>query len=1339
MTERRPPARAGAEPAGAPHPERYTPEQRSATGRLIRCCLENRFVVALLVLGAVLAGLVVAPFDWKLGGIERRPVPVDAIPDIGENQQIVFTAWEGRSPRDVEDQVTYPLTAALLGVPGVRTVRSHSLFGFSSIYVIFKDDAAFYWSRSRLLERLNSLPAGTLPEGVQPALGPDATALGQVYWYTLEGRDPDGRPAPGWDPEALRAVQDWLVRYRLLAVDGVAEVGSVGGYVREYQVDVDPDALRAHGVTLEEVFAAVKASNLDVGAGPVELNRVEYFVRGVGFVRGVSDIESSVVRTRAGNVPVLVKHVARVTVGPAGRRGALDKGGAPAVGGVVVARYGDNPLAVIRRVKERIGELRAALPAKVWIGEGTPRETAEAYARAAGFEAFEGPAPNQAGWLAHLQATPRARWPAWVNLSRVTVVPFYDRAGLIYETLGTLHDAISLEILVTVLVVLVMVANLRGSLLVSGMLPLTVLLCFVGMKAFGVQANIVALSGIAIAIGTIVDMGIVVTENILRHVDRADPGESTIEVLHRAASEVGGAVLTAVATTVVSFLPVFAMTGAEGKLFGPLAYTKTFALVASVVIALTVLPAAAHLVLCGRLRGRRLRAALYAGVVLAGLAVGVRGPWWMGAILALFGLYPLLRDRVPERFARRAPAAAGALAVWTAGLLLARLWEPLGAARGAVRNAVFVVALVGGLLLFFALFRRVYPRLLRWCLAHKAAFLAAPAALVLLGALAGAGFPRLFGWLPAGLRATPPLRGLAHVFPGLGREFMPPLDEGSFLWMPTTMPHASIGAALDVLETQDRAFESIPEVESVVGKLGRADTPLDPAPVSMFETLITYRPEFVTDEAGRRLRFRYDRARGAFVRDARGALVPDPGGRPYRQWRDSIRSPEDIWKEIVRAGRLPGTTSAPRLQPIAARIVMLQSGLRAPMGVKVFGPSLEAIEAAAVEIERLLKEVPGVEPATVLAERIVGKPYLEIAPDRAALARYGVSVRAFQDVVATAIGGRRATTAVEGRERFAVRVRYARELRDSLEGIERVLVSGRAGQQVPLAQLAEVRYVRGPQAIKSEDALPVGYVVFDKQPGEAEVDVVERCRAYLDARRADGGLRLAAGVGYRFAGNYENQVRASRTLALILPVALLSVFLLIYLPFRSVPVAALVFLGVFVAWAGGFLLLWLYGRPWFLDAAVFGVSLREVFQVHPVNLSVAVWVGFLALFGIATDTGVLQAACIRQVLRRTAPRTRAAVREAVVEAGVRRLRPCLMTTATTALALLPVLTSTGRGSDVMVPMAIPSFGGMLVQAVTMLVVPVLYAALRERGLARAPSGLPHGAPPPSGAGRDAPG
>ena len=1304
----------------APEPGSSRPDKQSWIDTIIRFCLENKLVVALLILFFVLWGLMVAPFDWDIGWLPRNPVAVDAIPDIGENQQIVFTPWMGRSPQDVEDQITYPLTVSLLGIPGVKTIRSASLFGFSSIYVIFNEEIDFYWSRSRVLEKLNSLPTGSLPEGVQPALGPDATALGQVYWYTLEGRDPDGNPVGGWDLRELRTIQDWYVRYSLLSAEGVSEIGSVGGFVQEYQVDVDPDAMRANGVMLGQVFGAIRNSNVDVGARTIEVNKVEYVIRGLGFIETVEDIEQTVIKV-TDNVPIYVKDIATVTLGPALRRGALDKEGAEAVGGVVVVRYGSNPLEVIKNLKGKIAEIAPGLPRKAVLDESvTTRQEAEQFAVRQGFEAFDGPGLNQEAWLNWLQTTDRAEWPVGMTISQVTVVPFYDRTGLIYETLGTLNSALTEEILVTIIVVLVMVLHLRSSILISSVLPLAVLMCFIAMKVFGVDANIVALSGIAIAIGTMVDMGVIICENILTKLKAAAPGEDRLEVIFGAASEVGGAVVTAVSTTVVSFLPVFTMTAAEGKLFKPLAFTKTFALISSVILALVVIPSLAHILLGGRDRPGVIKKVGLIALVILGVALLLNvvlpvAPWWIGVILIALGAYNLVAGRIPVTLRKVGPWVSTAIAVVVVGVLLAKHWMPLGPEKGLWRNFLFVACIIGGLLGFFRVFQVFYEKILRFCLKHKAVYLSAMLALVLAGGAAWLGFDAVFGAVPGAgkVQDSRTWTALSETFPGLGKEFMPPLDEGSYLYMPTTMPHASIGEALDVLQYQDQAFASIPEVESAVGKIGRVDSPLDPAPISMIETVINYKPEYVSDKDGHRVHFRYDEKTDEFVRDSNGELIPDAEGRAYRQWRDHIRTPDDIWDEIVKAGKIPGTTSAPKLQPIAARIVMLQSGMRAPMGVKVKGPDLDTIEQVGLDIEKLLREVPSVEPSAVFADRIVGKPYLEIDISRNAIARYGIQIRDVQDVIEVAIGGRQITTTVEGRERYPVRVRYLRELRDSIEELGEIVVPAPGGAQIPLIQLADIRYVRGPQAIKSEDSFLVGYVLFDMKSGQAEVDVVEECQRYLEEKRESGEFVLPAGVSYRFAGNYENQIRSQKTLAVVLPLALFIIFMILYFQFRSIPTSLLVFSGIVVAWSGGFLLIWLYGQPWFLDFDVFGVNMQTLFRVHPINLSVAIWVGFLALFGIASDDGVIIATFLDQSFAKRHPGSVAEIREAVVAGAVRRIRPCLMTTGTTILALIPVLTSTGRGADIMVPMAIPSFGGMLFVLLTMFLVPTLYCLVKE--------------------------
>jgi copper/silver efflux system protein len=1238
----------------------------SLFSRFMRFWIERKLFMALVLAFTLFGGLSVAPFDWDISWLPRFPVPVDAIPDIGENQQIVFTTWEGRSPKDIEDQITYPLTAALLGVPGVKVIRSNSFFGFSTIYIIFKENIDFYWSRSRILEKLNSLPPGTLPEGAQPSLGPDATALGQVFWYTLEGE--------GFGLDELRTIQDYYVKYYLQSAGGVAEVASIGGYVKEYQIDVNPDAMRAHNVTLPEVFNAVRMSNIDVGAGVIEVNRAEYSIRGLGFIRSISDLENSVVKVNQ-NVPLFIKDVATVSMGPAMRRGALDKEGAEAVGGVVVVRFAENSLQVIKNVKKRIEEIAPGLPTKK-LADG--------------------------------------------RISQVKIVPFYDRADLIYETLDTLDRALREEILVTIIVVVVMMNHIVGSLLISAVLPLAVLFTFIVMKFAGVDANIMALSGIAIAIGVMVDMGIILCENILKRMEEAPPEQSMFDIVHASAVEVGGAVITSSLTTIISFLPVFTLTGPEGKLFGPVAYTKTFAVAASLVMALALVPPLAHIVFTKRNLSKHIRPAIYLIVGIAGIWLWQYSSWMIGAPLILVSVVKIVSQYLPKDAQARIPTLFNVVALIFVTFLLTTHWLPLGPEKGVVRNFIFTSGIIFTLLAVRKIFTVKYKTILSWSLNHKAIFLSLPVSIVIFGFVIWLGFDRVFGFIPwtldkisspfsvrpleqessqhkkvSSIRSTWLWSKLSHKFPGLGKEFMPELDEGSFLFMPTTMPHASIGEALDIIRKQDIAIRSVPEVESVVGKIGRVESALDPAPISMIETVITYLPEYKIDAA-----------------TGRHAIDVETG-RPIRNWRPQIKTPNDIWKEIIEVSKLPGVTSAPKLQPIAARIVMLQSGMRAAMGVKIKGKNILEIEKLGFEIEKYLKEVPSIDPSTVVADRVVGNPYLEIDIDRKAIARYGLTIRDVQDLIEIAIGGKKITTTVEGRERYPVRVRYQRELRDSLEALEKILVTNPEGVQVPLSQVSMIKYSPGPMSIKSEDTFLTSYVLFDKNPGFAEVNVVESTDTYLKYKIKAGELKLPPGSSITFAGSYENQVRSEQTLRIVIPIALCLIFTVLYLQFHSIPTSLNVFSGIFVAWSGGFMMLWLYAQPWFLDFNVFGVNMRELFQVHPYNLSVAVWVGFLALFGIATNDGVIYSTYLDQVFARHSFNSINEIREATVEAGMRRVRPALMTTATTILALIPVLTSHGKGADVMVPMALPSFGGMCIDVITIFVVPNIYCLVKE--------------------------
>ena len=641
----------------------------------IKFLIENKLVAVLMLVLFIGWGTVNAPFNWDTGFLPSNPVAVDAIPDIGENQQIVFTKWDGRSPQDIEDQITYPLTTSLLGIPGVKTIRSSSMFGFSSIYIIFEEDVEFYWSRSRILEKLNSLPSGLLPEGVNPALGPDATGLGQIFWYTLEGRDESGNVTGGWDLHELRSIQDYYVKYALSSASGVSEVASIGGYVQEYQVDVNPELMRQYNIGLHHIVKAVKESNKDIGAQTLEINQAEYLVRGLGYVKSISDIENAVV-TSEDYTAIRIKDIGKVSLGPATRRGLLDKEGAEVVGAVVVARYSANPMEVINNVKDKINELSAGLPSKV-LADG--------------------------------------------RTSQVTIVPFYDRTELIQETLGTLNEALTLEILITILVIMIMVFNLRASVLISGLLPVAVLMVFIAMKLFGVDANIVALSGIAIAIGTMVDVGVILSENIIRHLDENKEKLPINNVVYNATAEVSGAIVTAVMTTIISFIPVFTMIGAEGKLFRPLAFTKTFALTASIIVALFLIPPFAAFLFRKKSIKSNLKYVLNGVLIALGVVAIIYG-YWLGLILIAFGITALLnlQNKLTEKQANLINIIISVAAIV---FLLAEYWRPLGVDKSIFWNLIFVSIICFGLLGVFSLFIKYYTRILRWCLDNKLLFL----------------------------------------------------------------------------------------------------------------------------------------------------------------------------------------------------------------------------------------------------------------------------------------------------------------------------------------------------------------------------------------------------------------------------------------------------------------------------------------------------------------------------------------------------------------------------------------------------------------------------------------
>ncbi len=1034
--------------------------------RLIEFSLRNRLLV-------ILAYLVLAVWGyWAL-----LNTPVDAIPDLSENQVIVFTDWPGRGPQEVEDQITYPLTVNLQGLPGVRAVRSSSAFGFSMINVIFEDAVDVYFARTRILERLN-LASSFLPAGVTPTLGPDATGVGQVFWYTVEGP---------YDAGTLHSIQDWFIRYQLASVPGVAEVASVGGFVRQYQIDLDPTKLRIYNVTIRQVYEAVERSNTNVGAKVLEVGDREFAVRGLGLIHSVGDIENIVV-TAAHGTPVYVRNLAHVHIGPEFRRGLLDDAGRETVGGVVVLRYGANAQAVIAAVKQKLEALRPGLPAGV----------------------------------------------------RIT--PFYDRSTLINHAVDTLKYALLEEILLVTLAHIVFLWHFRSILIVTLPLPLAVLAAFLLMHYGGISSNIMSLGGIAIAIGVLVDAGIVMVENVLRHAERhyEEHGEyqSHIgEITLRAAQLVGRPIFFAMTIIILAFIPVFALTGMEGKLFHPLAFTKTFAMIGSTLIAVTLVP-----------------------------------------VLCTF----LIRGRLHRE-------------------------EDNPVMRGL---------------------RAVYRPVLEWALRHRAATLAVAAALF------GAAL-----WMAS----------------TIGSEFMPPLDEETALFMPITDPSISLTKAAEILQRQDAIIAQDPAVARVVGKVGRAETATDPAPVNMTETIIEFKPR--------------------------------------RDWPPGLTK-DAILQRLDEKLRLPGVTNI-WTQPIRNRIDMLSTGIRTQVGVKIFGSDLQVAERIGQEIESVLRTVPGA--TDLYAERITGTPYLEITVNREAAARYAINVGDVQDVIETAIGGKSLSVAIEGRQRLPINLRYAPDFRDSEEKLRTVLVPAPNGIQVPLAAVADLRTVLGPSMISSENGLLRSTVLLNVR-GRDVGGFVEAAK-----RAVARGVRLPAGYYVEWSGQYENQVRAKRRLQIVIPVVLGIIFLLLYWTYHSVKEALHVVLAVPFALTGGVFLLKALGY----------------------NFSVAVWVGFIALFGTAVQTGVVMVIYLEEaVQRRVAAEgglTLQGLHAAVIEGALLRLRPKVMTVATVVAGLLPIMWSTRTGAEVMKPLATPVLGGMVSSLIHVLIVtPVLFTWLRERELRRPP-------------------
>ncbi|EMK00584.1 MULTISPECIES: efflux RND transporter permease subunit [unclassified Leptospira] len=1208
--------------------------------KLVRFCLENGFLLTISIIGIIFFGL-----------YSISKTPVDAIPDIGEKQVIVFADWPGRSPQDIDNQVTYPLTISLSGTPGVKNIRSMSGFGFSMVFVVFKEEFDYYWARSRVIERMN-VAQQRLPTGVVPVLGPDATALGQVFWYTVEGE--------GFDLAELRSAQDWFIRYQLNSVEGVSEVASMGGFVKQYQIDVNPDKLRAYRVSHYDLYEAVMKSNIDVGAKVIEKNGIEYFIRGVGFIKSVTDIENIVLKEENG-IPIFVKTVATVSLGPDFRRGSLDKNGQEAVGGIVLMRYGENPLRVIERVKEKIQAIQTALPKKIIAG---------------GKE------------------------------SSIKIVPFYDRTKIVEETLDTLKEALIEEALLGGFIILIFLLHFKSSFSVIATLPLSVLLCYILMYMFGVDSNIMSLSGLAIAIGDVGDMGIIMTESIYRHVMDKEDNKPYFEKVYEGAKEVSGAILTAVTNTIVSFVPVFFLTDQEGKLFKPLAFTKTFAIGSSVVLALTVVPFLCYL-LYKPFSISQKRAVLLSSLsaflvaisvkfVIAPNLMGIYSGWpssiTAGVIVGLFVYRALTEKFIPleKNYASR---------------LLIRIYEPS----------------------------------LRWVLENKRKFIILPISILVIGVTIWVGIGTVFRplewvvnlfsfeeaseelkhslFIPHNQKFKRPLLELSYmrfqnlknvhngsfsftlllrrkdpkdlhkemeqgwrlssetrILPGIGREFMPPLDEGSILYMPTMLPQAALSEVVNVNRGQDEIISRIPEVESIVGKLGRSDSALDPAPIGMIESIISLKPE----EEWRNIK-----------EERFYSSWPNFLQFPFRIFFPDSRkiTKKEILEEIQKKTSIPGVIPT-FLQPIQTRLIMLQTGFRAMMGIKIYGTDLKKIENLGLQIEGILKGVPGA--TDVIADRIVGKPYIELVIDRERIARYGIAIRDVQDAIEIGIGGMNITETVEERERYPVRVRYLRDFREDIPEIGKILVPGMSGAQIPLAQLVSIRTVMGPQEIKGEKGLLVGYVTLNTRDRD-EISVVEDAEKVLRDAVKSGQLIVPQGCFWEWSGQFENQRRATATMKVVIPVCLFAMFVLLYIGFKRKWVAFIIYFGVLVAASGGFIFLAAWGA----------------------NLSVAVWVGMLVLFGVVDDDGVVISSYLEDIFDKGKLHSVRDIREAVVAAGIKRIRPCVMTIFTTVFGLAPIFMTNGRGSDIMQPMAIPSIGGMTVSLVTLFIVPCLFCAVEE--------------------------
>lgn len=1094
--------------------------------KIIEWSSKNRFLVILFYLLVVGFGI------YSVANL-----PIDAIPDLSENQVIIFTEWMGRSPQVIEDQVTYPIVSALQGVAGVKAVRATSMFGMSFVFVIFEDGVDIYFARNRVLERLSTIQS-QLPAGVTPTLGPDGTGVGHIFWYTVEGKD--------YDLGTLRSIQDWYIRYKLAAVEGVAEVASVGGFVKQYQVDIDPVKLRAYDVNVSEVVSAIQRSNSEVGGKLIEINDAEYFVRGQGYVQTKEDLENTIIKVRDNGIPILIKNIGVVQFGPDIRRGSLEKdGNGEVVGGIVVMRNGENAKDVIDRVKKKIEEIKIGLPEGVEI-----------------------------------------------NTS-------YDRSTLIREAVGTLERAL-IEAAITVsIMVMIFLLHFRSIVRILIEIPISVLIAFILMYVFNITSNIMSLGGIILAIGVIVDASIVMVENAYRNIARKlnEKGELTSEEYKQisvlSAKQVGRAIFFSELIILVSFLPVFLLTGQEGKLFKPLAFTKTFAMMGSAIVVISLIPVLMTFLMRGK--------------------------------------FKLENENPVTRF-----------------------------------------------------FNKIYEPVIHWVLKHRKTTIAINLIALLIT-------------IPMILKT--------------GSEFMPPLDEGSILYMPVTLPNVSITEVNRILQLQDKIIRTIPEVDHVLGKAGRAETATDNAPLSMIETIILLKP-----------------------RD---------------QWRKGITK-NDIIQELDQKLQIPGVTNG-WTQPIINRINMLSTGVRTDIGLKIFGTNLDTLEHLAIQAEQILREVPGA--ADVVAERVQNGYYLDISIKREAAARYGVNVQDIQNIIETAIGGENLSIVIDGRMRFPLRARFMKDFRDEVEDLKNLIIpvqtSGMRSQKMnsyvssqmpeqasmssmnmsagknimsnssinkseyknslidefegeniylPLGLIADVKITSGPPMISSEDGM-LRSIVFMNARGRDMGSVVEDAKKLIQQK-----LKLPEGYSYTFSGQYENKIRAQRTIAIIMPIVFLIIYVLLFMALKDYKEAAIVMLSVPFALIGGMYMIFILGY----------------------NFSVAVWVGFIALYGIAVETGVVMVVYLHEALDKRISSylkgergeiTKQDIYETTIEGSVLRLRPKLMTVFTSMVGLIPVMWATGTGSDVMKPLTAPMIGGLITSAVHVLVVtPILFAIMKENAL-----------------------